>query len=95
MRLSYAAFLEEMGRVDEARTVYTDFLQTNPGHLEMTTKLSYFETRQGNAEKAAEILAAAEETCEKSVNKGYFRAQKIKLALRVRVFSTPYQKDLG
>lgn len=82
IRLAYASFLESRGEIDQARGIYTSFLEGHAGHMEVVYKYALFELRQKNVDKTVEILSNAEEAAEDTVSKGFFRAQKIKLAFK-------------
>ena len=50
--------------------------------MEVVYKFALFELRQKNVDKTVEILSTAEEAAEDTISKGFFRAQKIKLAFK-------------
>jgi pre-mRNA-processing factor 39 len=79
IRFHFALFLEEQQRYDEARAVYEQFLETNPGHVEMMTNQVYFEARQQNEPKIKEIFSNALETLSDENAQGFIRALQIKM----------------
>ncbi|KND00125.1 uncharacterized protein SPPG_04467 [Spizellomyces punctatus DAOM BR117] len=78
VRLSYAAFEEERGRIEEARQIYTQVLTQLPGHLETLTKFAHFERRQGSQEKAIEVLDNGIQSARDTKSKGFLEAKKLK-----------------
>ncbi|KAJ3117957.1 hypothetical protein HDU96_004633 [Phlyctochytrium bullatum] len=57
VRLEYAEFEEENGKVDAAREIYQKLLEAVPGHVETLYKFAHFERRQTSFEKGDEILS--------------------------------------
>ncbi|KAI8915215.1 putative mRNA splicing protein [Powellomyces hirtus] len=79
MRLSYAAFEEEDGRIEEARAIYTSVLQQVPGHLESITKFAHFERRQAGVEKALGVISDALTTAPNDESKAYLEVLKARI----------------
>ncbi|KAI8820429.1 mRNA splicing protein [Fimicolochytrium jonesii] len=83
VRLSYAAFEEEQGHIDEARAIYQTLLQNVPGHLETLTKYAHFERRQSGPDRALEILSEAVESVTSEDAKAYLEVQRVRVRYNV------------
>ncbi|KAJ3092554.1 hypothetical protein HK102_005834 [Quaeritorhiza haematococci] len=94
IRLTYAAFEEEHGRIKEVRDIYQKLLEIGkgceerhipaptadvPGHVETIIKFAHFERRQGSVEKAEEIIDSGITTAPDDRSKAYLTCEKAKL----------------
>ncbi|RKO86442.1 hypothetical protein BDK51DRAFT_22999, partial [Blyttiomyces helicus] len=79
IRLAYAAFEEEHGRITEARGILERILTNVPSHLETTVKLAHFERRHGDREKVDETFNSSIETATDDKSKAFLEAQKAKI----------------
>ena len=75
--------MEEQERIQEARDIFTSFLQDEKSHSEMIIKFAYFESRQGNTESVNQILTDAESNTQDIQQKGFFRASKIMISFKL------------
>ncbi|KAJ3184089.1 hypothetical protein HDU85_001940 [Gaertneriomyces sp. JEL0708] len=79
IRLWNAAFEEENGAIDAARTVYRTILEQLPEHVETLSKFAHFERRQGDIEGAQNMLDGGMSTLPDDKGKGFLAVQRIKM----------------
>ncbi|KAJ3332763.1 ribosomal RNA processing protein [Blyttiomyces sp. JEL0837] len=84
IRLMFATFEEEHGRIPEARNVYSSLMTALPGHVETTYKFANFERRQTSVEKGEEVLTNAISTALNNKSKGFLVTTKAKYILANR-----------
>ncbi|KAG4095305.1 TPR-like protein [Neocallimastix lanati (nom. inval.)] len=71
IRLAFAVFQEEQGKIKEARELYQQTLATVSGHIETIEYYYNFERRQNNLEEAEKILLSALKEATEENNKIY------------------------
>ncbi|KAJ3119427.1 hypothetical protein HK100_000326 [Physocladia obscura] len=84
LRLEFAAFEEEQGRVTEAAEIYTKQMENVPGHIETLFKYVQFVRRNFGVEQAEEFLTSVTATFEDEKTRAFLISVKAKLVYQHR-----------
>ncbi|KAJ3059498.1 hypothetical protein HDU98_004506, partial [Podochytrium sp. JEL0797] len=78
LRLEYAAFEEEQGKMDDAAQVFTKLMENVPGHVETLYKYAHFMRRNFGLEQAEECFTSAIALAPDEKAQGFMMACKAK-----------------
>ncbi|KAJ3012126.1 UNVERIFIED_CONTAM: hypothetical protein HDU68_001358 [Siphonaria sp. JEL0065] len=78
LRLEYAAFEEEQGRIDEAGAVFAKLMDNVPGHVETLYKYAHYMRRNFGTDKADEVFTSAVGLAPDEKSKGFLIASHAK-----------------
>ncbi|KAI9332219.1 hypothetical protein BDR26DRAFT_824091 [Obelidium mucronatum] len=78
LRLEYAAFEEEHGRIQEAEAIFAKLMENVPGHVETLYKYAHFMRRNYGIEKAEECFVSSIAAVSDEKAKGFLIASHAK-----------------
>ncbi|KAJ3296251.1 hypothetical protein HDU79_007147 [Rhizoclosmatium sp. JEL0117] len=78
LRLEYAAFEEEQGKIQEAGAIFTKLMESVPGHIETLYKYAHFMRRNYGIDKADECFVSAVSLVNDDKAKGFLIASRAK-----------------
>ncbi|ORY49067.1 hypothetical protein BCR33DRAFT_714130 [Rhizoclosmatium globosum] len=84
LRLEYAAFEEEQGKIQEAGAIFTKLMESVPGHIETLYKYAHFMRRNYGIDKADECFVSAVSLVNDDKAKGFLIASRAKFIYAVR-----------